>query len=129
VRVLLHLLAFAAGAGTGLLGAFGQQRTSHGFPVGLLVGLGLTVAVYVAMGHLVRARTGPAAAFIGWMTVTVLVSSVRPGSDTIIPNNARGNGWLYLGLVVAFVAIVLPYAQDPPAPAAGAPSDAPTTGR
>jgi hypothetical protein len=129
VRVLLHLLALAAGTGAGLLGAFVQQRTDHGIPTGLLIGLGLTAAVYLALGLLTRSRSGPLVGFLGWIAATIVISYVRPGSDTIIPANGRGTGWLYAGLLLAFVAIVLPYGPDGPAVLGRPPSDGPPTGR
>lgn len=110
VRVLGCLLALAAGIAAGLLGSFTFLYTDGSFPVGLFVVLPLNLAVFVTAGMALRSRTGAALAAAGWFVTALLVASVRPGGDVIVPNSVLGNVWLPVGMLVAGLSLAVPYA-------------------
>jgi len=111
VRALGCLLAVAAGVAAGLLGSFIFLYTYASLPVGLLVALGLNFAVFVTAGLLLRSRGAAALAAVGWFVTALVVASVRPGGDVIVPNTLLGNGWLPLGMLVAGASLAIPYAS------------------
>ncbi len=110
VRVLLLVPAALAGAAAGLLGSFGHALEPVGLPVGLLVGWGLSVAVFVTCG-LVTGRPGAAAAVGGWLVVVLLLSTQRPEGDLVVAGSAVGYLWLLGGFVLAGGCLVPRYAR------------------
>ena len=79
-RAVLLVLAALAGAVAGVLGSFAHPDEVGALPVGLLLGLGLSVAVFVTSG-LLLGRAGAAAAAAGWLGTVLLMSSRRPEGD------------------------------------------------
>jgi Family of unknown function (DUF6113) len=111
VRVLGYLLALAAGVAAGVLGSFKFGYTYAWLPVGLLVALGLNLAVFVTAGLALRSRAAAGIAASGWLVTALFLSSLGPGGDLIVPGTALGMSWLLAGIVVAGVSLVVPYAS------------------
>jgi hypothetical protein len=124
-RALGHLLALVAGAVAGLLGSFTFAYTQASFPVGLLVGLCLCLAVFVSAGVALRSRGAAAVAAAGWLVTVGLLSMQRPEGDLVVPATTLGYCWLLVGTVVAGLSLAVPYATIWAAPARAAePTDA-----
>jgi hypothetical protein len=115
-RALGYLVALVAGAAAGLLGSFTFAYTRAQLPVGLLVGLCLCLAVFVAAGLLLRSRGAAAVAVAGWLLMVGLLSMQRPEGDLVVPATALGYSWLLVGTVVAGLSLVVPYAAISTAP-------------
>jgi Family of unknown function (DUF6113) len=113
VRALLHGVAFVAGAGAGVLGSFVHGYQWHGVPVGLLVALALSLAVFGTAGLAVRARSGAIAAAAGWLLAVGVLSLQRPEGDLVVSASTLGYLWLLGGTVVAGAAIAIPYSLWP----------------
>ena len=116
-RVLAGAVAALGGFGAGLLGSFGHAQTSYGVPVGLLIGLGLSLAVFVTAGLASRSRGPVTWAALGWVSVVLLLSVRRPEGDLVVPGTLLGYVWLLGGTLVAGAAVSWPYAstgQTPP---------------
>lgn len=123
LRVLLHGPALVMGAVAGVLGSFAHPLRVAGLPVGLLCAITLSVAVFVAAGLLLRARSGAATAAAGWLLPVLLLSAPRPEGDLVVAGGVLGYAWLFGGTVVAGLTVAVPYG-------AGLPSSAvPGTGR
>ena len=111
---------FVGGLAAGVLGSFVHASTVGGVPVGLLTGLGLSLAVFVLSGAVLRGRRGVAVATAGWLVAAVMLSLRRPEGDLVVPGTLLGYAWLLGGLVVAALAAAWPYAPsgragvDPP---------------
>lgn len=105
-RVLLHLLALAGGALTGLAGSFAHPLRLAGLPVGLGIGLLLTAAVLAAVRTASGARSAVGVAALGWCGPVLVLSAPRPEGDLVIPATALGYAWLLGGLVLAAVAVL-----------------------
>ncbi len=114
-RAVLLVLAALAGAVAGVLGSFAHPDEVAALPVGLLLGLGLSVAVFVTSG-LLLGRAGAAAAAAGWLGTVLLMSSRRPEGDLVVPATATGYAWLLVGTLLAGVCIALPYSSGPGRP-------------
>jgi hypothetical protein len=124
-RVLGHLLALVAGAAAGLLGSFTFAYTRASLPVGLLVALGLCLAVFVAAGLVLRSRGAAAVAAAGWLVTVGFLSVQRPEGDLVVPATTLGYCWLLVGAVVAGLSLAVPYAGlSLAADAAAQPADA-----
>ncbi len=109
--MLGHGLAALAGAGAGLLGSFVHAAGPAVLPLGLMCGLGLSLAVFIEAGALARARTGVAAAALGWLLPVLLLSTPRPESDLVVTGSGLGYAWLLGGALVAGVSFTVPYAD------------------
>ncbi len=83
-----------------------------GAPVGLLLALGLSAAVFVT-GGLLLGRPPVVAAAAGWVAVVLLLASPRPEGDLVVPASATGYGWLLGGTLVALGCVALPYPRAP----------------
>jgi hypothetical protein len=112
-RVLTCVVATAAGAAAGLLGSFCYAATRSGAPVGLLLALLLSTAVFVTCGLATRGRLAPALAAVGWVVVVVLLSIRRPEGDLVVTGTLLGSLWLLAGSVLAGSAAAWPYAVRP----------------
>lgn len=108
-RVIVHGVAVVAGAAAGVLGSFVHAYTTHRVPVGLLVALALSLAVFGTAGLAGRARSGTLAAAAGWLLAVAYLSLQRPEGDLVVPASTLGYCWLLGGTLVAGVAIALPY--------------------
>jgi hypothetical protein len=115
-RVLAGAVAMLGGLGAGLLGSFVHADTSYGVPVGLLAGLGLSLAVFVTAGLTARSRAPAAGAALGWVVAAVLLSVRRPEGDLVVPGTLLGYVWLLGGTVLAGAAVSWPYASTGPSP-------------
>ena len=115
-RVLAGVVAMLGGFGAGLLGSFVHATTSYGVPVGLLAGLGLSLAVFVTAGLSTRSRGPVAAAALGWVAVVLLLSLRRPEGDLVVPGTLLGYVWLLGGTLLAGAAVSWPYASTGPSP-------------
>lgn len=112
-RVALGLLGLVLGVMAGVLGSFVHALTWAGLPVGLLLGLGLSLAVFATAGLAGRSRGGAALAAAGWVVAVLALSSRRPEGDLVVPAGALGNGWLVGGLLLAGLAVAWPYGGLP----------------
>jgi hypothetical protein len=110
VRVIVHGTAFLAGVAAGGLGSFVQGYLWHGLPVGLLVALALSVAVFSATGLTLGARSGALAATAGWLLAVLYLSLRRPEGDLVVPASTLGYCWLFGGTLLAGAAIAVPSA-------------------
>jgi hypothetical protein len=137
-RILGHLLAFVAGAVACVLGSFTFAYTDASVPVGLLVALSLSLAVFVTAGLAVGSRGAAAVAALGWLLPALLLSVQRPEGDLVVPATTLGYCWLLLGLAVAGISVAVPYADvragldrpgSPGARSAAEPSGTARTGR
>ena len=115
-RVLAGAVAALGGLGAGLLGSFVHAATSSGVPVGLMAGLGLSLAVFVTAGLTTRRRGPVACAVLGWTAAVLLLSVRRPEGDLVVPGTGLGYAWLLGGLVVAGAAVFWPYGSTGPSP-------------
>ena len=115
-RVLAGVLAFLGGLGAGLLGSFVHATTSYGVPVGLLAGLGLSLAVFATAGLTTRSRGPAAGAALGWVSIVFLLSTRRPEGDLVVPGTLLGYVWLLGGTLLAGAAVSWPYASTGPSP-------------
>jgi hypothetical protein len=109
-RVLGYLLAVVAGVTAGVLGSFTFAYTRGPLPVGLLVGLCLCLAAFVASGLLLRSRAAAVVAASGWLVSVGLLSMQRPEGDLIVPATTLGYCWLLVGTLVAGLSLAVPYA-------------------
>lgn len=109
--VLATLALTVAGAGVGVVGAFLQGRSVEiggvGLPVGILLALCATVAVFVLAGAAVGNRLGVVGPGIGWVVAVLMLATRRPEGDLVLPATATGYAYLLggaiaVGLVVAF---------------------------
>jgi hypothetical protein len=115
-RVLAGVVAMLGGFGAGLLGSFAHADTSYGVPVGLLAGLGLSLAVFVTAGLTTRSRGPVAGAALGWVAVVLVLSVRRPEGDLVVPATLLGYVWLLGGTLLAGAAVSWPYASTGPSP-------------
>jgi len=115
-RVLAGAVAMLGGLGAGLLGSFVHADTSYGVPVGLLAGLGLSLAVFVTAGLTTRSRAPVAGAALGWVVAVLLLSIRRPEGDLVVPGTLLGYVWLLGGTLLAGAAVSWPYASTGPSP-------------
>ena len=115
-RVLAGVVAMLGGLGAGLLGSFVHATTSYGVPVGLLAGLGLSLAVFVTAGLTTRSRAPVAGAALGWVVAVLLLSIRRPEGDLVVPGTLLGYVWLLGGTLLAGAAVSWPYASTGPSP-------------
>jgi hypothetical protein len=109
-RALGHLLVLVAGVGAGLLGSFTFGYTRGSLPVGLLIALCLSLAVFVGAGLLLRSRGAAAVATAGWLVTVGLLSMQRPEGDLVVPATTLGYCWLLVGTLVAGCSLAVPYA-------------------
>ena len=109
-RVLGYLIALAAGAAAGFFGSFKYNYTYSWVPVGLLVALCLTGAVFVTAGLALRSRGAAALAAAGWVAAAMVMSMTGPGGDLLVPASGLGYSWLLAWFLVAVVSVGLPYA-------------------
>lgn len=126
VRAVLLLPAVVAGAAAGLLGSFVHALTPVGLPLGMVVALALSVAVFVTCG-LALGRRGAVVSAGGWVVVVLLLSTQRPEGDLVVAGSAAGYVWLLGGTVLAGCCIVPAYGRRRSIPG-GAPSGAPSAG-
>ena len=125
-RVLGYLLALVAGIAAAVLGSFTFAYTRGPWPVGLLVALGLCLAVFVASGLLLKSRAAAVVAAGGWLVSVGWLSMKRPEGDLIVPATTLGYCWLLVGTLVAGLSLAVPYAAMSTDRGSGAPADAPT---
>lgn len=111
-RVLGRVVALVAGVAAGVLGSFTFGYTRAGLPVGLLVALCLSFAVFVTAGLFLRSRGAAATAVAGWFVSVVVLSMPRPEGDLIVPATPLGYSWLLVGVVVAGLSLLVPYASS-----------------
>lgn len=109
--MLGHVLAGLAGAGAGLLGSFIHAAAATVLPLGLMCALGLSLGIFLTAGALARARTGTAAAVMGWLLPVLLLSTPRPESDLVVPGSGLGYAWLLGGALLAGLSFTVPYAD------------------
>ena len=95
------VIALLAGLLVGVVGSLEHRWEPGPVPLGLLLGLVGTFAVVVAGGVLVGRRSGAAAALLGWLAATVVLSMSGPGSDVVLPADGSGYAWLFGGAVAA----------------------------
>jgi Family of unknown function (DUF6113) len=125
-RALGHLLALLAGAAAGVMGSFTFAYTNASWPVGLLVGLSLCLAVFVTAGLALRSRGATAVAVAGWLVTVGALSMQRPEGDLVVPATTLGYCWLLLGILVGGLSLAVPYATLGAAPdGTGVPADVP----
>ncbi|MGZ4611353.1 MAG: DUF6113 family protein [Actinomycetes bacterium] len=110
VRLTVHGVALVVGAAAGVLGSFVHAYTFHGLPVGLLVALALSLAVFATGGLAAGARSGALAAAAGWLVAVAYLSLQRPEGDLVVPASTLGYCWLFGGTLVAGAALAFPYA-------------------
>lgn len=115
-RVFAGGCAALGGIAAGLLGSFVHASTAYGVPVGLLAGLGLSLAVFATAGLTTRSRGPAAGAALGWVAVVLMLTVRRPEGDLVVPGTLLGYAWLLGGTVVAGAAVSWPYASTGPSP-------------
>jgi hypothetical protein len=115
-RVLVGAVAVAAGLAAGLIGSFVHASTSYCVPVGLLAGLGLSLAVFATAGLTTRSRGPAACAALGWVSIVFVLSTRRPEGDLVVPGTLLGYAWLLGGTLVAGASVSWPYASTGPSP-------------
>lgn len=100
------VIALLAGLLVGVVGSLEHRWQVGAVPVGLGLGLVGTFVVVVAGGTLVGRRSGAAAALLGWLAATVVLSMSGPGSDVVLPADGIGYGWLLGGAVAASLGLL-----------------------
>lgn len=101
------LASVALGVVAGVLGTVTHRTTWYDLPVGLAVGMALTVSVAVVC----RAWSGFGALLAcgaGWLVAVQVLAVTGPGGDVLVPAQPVGLWWTYGGLVVLVVAAFLP---------------------
>lgn len=124
LRVALLLPAALAGAAAGVLGSLVHRATVVAVPVGLLLGLALTVLVVTGAGALSRSRLVAVAATAGWFGPVLLFSTPRAEGDLLVTGGALGTLWLLGGSMAAVLAALPNHAPRGRTPQGG-PSTAP----
>lgn len=104
-RVLAYGAAAAGGFVSGLLGSFVHNVTWYGVPVGLIVGLVLSLSVFMWAGLATSSRRGAAVAVTGWLLPVLVLTVRRPEGDLIVAGTALGYAWLIGGTVLAGAAV------------------------
>ena len=102
------LPAAAVGVLVAALGSLVHAVTAGGLPVGLLLGLALTVSAFVMLGMLLG-RPGVAAALVGWVVVVLVLGSETPGGDLIVSGSIAGTVWLFGGALLGMALAALPW--------------------
>jgi hypothetical protein len=105
----VHVAALLAGGAVGLLGSFVHGYTTHGVPLGIIVALALSGAVFATSGLAARARSAALFAAGGWLLVVATLSLQRPEGDLVVPASTLGYCWLLGGALVAGVCLAWPY--------------------
>lgn len=117
-RLLLHAVLLALGVLVGALGSFVHAQVVAGVPVGLLCAYALTAAALATAGLATRSRSGPAAISAGWLLALLLLSAPRPEGDLVVAGDLAGYAWSLGGLVLAAVAVAVPWSLLATGPAA-----------
>ena len=108
-RLLLHAVLLALGVLVGALGSFVHAQVVAGVPVGLLCAYALTAAALATAGLATRSRSGPAATAAGWLLALLLLSAPRPEGDLVVAGDLAGYAWSLGGLVLAALAVAVPW--------------------
>lgn len=108
VRLLLHGLAAGAGVLAGVLGSFVHALPTAGLPGGLLCALLLSAAVFATARVGTSARSGAAAAAVGWLLPVLLLSAPRAEGDLVVAGSGPGYTWLLGGTLLAGLAVGWP---------------------
>ncbi|WP_051716785.1 DUF6113 family protein [Streptomyces megasporus] len=98
-RIVAYAVLAVLGAVVALAGALVQAGW---FPLGLLLALGGTVALFIGGARLTRTRAGAAAPAGGWALMTLLLTPARPEGDFLF-GTAVGNYVFLLGGMFAAV--------------------------
>ena len=117
-RLLLRAVLLALGVLVGALGSFVHAQVVAGVPVGLLCAYALTAAALATAGLATRSRSGPAAISAGWLLALLLLSAPRPEGDLVVAGDLAGYAWSLGGLVLAAVAVAVPWSLLATGPAA-----------
>ena len=117
-RLLLHAVLLALGVLVGALGSFVHAQVVAGVPVGLLCAYALTAAALATAGLATRSRSGPAATAAGWLLSLLLLSAPRPEGDLVVAGDLAGYAWSLGGLVLAALAVAVPWSLLATGPAA-----------
>lgn len=115
-RLSLGIIGLVAGLVVGLLGAFVQaMRYLWDSPWGIIVIpwgvlLVLLVLVLIVRGSawLAMTRWSAWAAFIGWLTMTIVLSSQSPGGSVALSGGGRQMFYLICGVIVAAATATIP---------------------
>lgn len=133
-----HGFAFLTGAAYGLLVAVGALlglvgTFAHGLldpvladgggtfsrlPIGALIMIVVTGGLSWLAGLGMRARMGAVLVGIPWLVVSYLFSMPKAEGDVVIAGDLAGGVYLYGGLILVAIAIILSPMANPPAPSA-----------
>ncbi|MEN5075125.1 DUF6113 family protein [Isoptericola cucumis] len=101
------VLALVLGATVGMLGTVAHRTQWQDLPVGIVLGLAITLSTAV----LCRAWSGLGtmlAAGAGWVLAVQVLALEGPGGDVLVPAQAVGLVWTYGGMAMFLVAAFLP---------------------
>ncbi|MFH0242518.1 DUF6113 family protein [Streptomyces sp. HK10] len=116
-RIAAYAVLAVLGGAVAVAGALVQAGW---FPLGVLLALGGSVALFHGGARLTGTRVGAAAPAAGWMLVVLLLTTSRPEGDFVF--GAGGGTYFFLlgGMLAAVIcATVAPSGHVPPAGTTG----------
>ena len=125
-RVAAVVVAAVAGLVAGALGTVTHQQTLGGVPVGMVVTTLLVLGLVVGLRLLYRSRVLVAAAGIGVIVATQVLSSVGGQASPLVLANAAGYVWTFAPAAIAALTLAWPDLSGTRARATAARSGAPT---
>jgi hypothetical protein len=101
-------LLFVLGAVLGVVAGFEHAWYVGGsVPVAAVLWLAVLFAVPYGLGRLMKGKLAAAAPAVGWGVVSALFAGQRPEGDLVIAADMAGYAYLYGGMIVVAVAVVL----------------------
>ncbi|MGJ6961199.1 DUF6113 family protein [Streptosporangium sp. G11] len=107
VTVAANAVLFVLGLLIGVLGGFQHSWYIRPVPVSAVGCVALLFAITYGVGRVTRGKPAALAFAAGWALVTVIWISGRPEGDLVIANDLSGYLYLYGGLAVVTVGILL----------------------
>jgi len=98
---------FVLGAFLGVLGALEHSWLLLDIPVAAIMWLAVLFVVPYAMGRMMESRVGAFATAVGWALMSAAFAVQRSEGDLLIAANPAGYAYLYGGMVVVAVAVLL----------------------
>ncbi|MGW4896425.1 DUF6113 family protein [Kitasatospora sp. NPDC004240] len=104
-RIVTYVLFFPLGIAVSVCGAFVQNLWA---PVGLLLALAATAAVFYAGLRITGTRLGAGIPAAGWFLALLMVMVPRPEGDNVLWTNATSYAYLFAGSILGVICATLP---------------------